>query len=94
MKAGVRRLKSDFLSNYVTQNLENGNSKPFFAHIKLSRGQPSHINRLKDTEKDKIAAKLAEHFSCVYNHHSYVNPEFPCKSMSDMPAIAISASGI
>ena len=94
VKAEVRRLKSDFLSDYVTQNLENGNSKPLFAHIKRSRGQSSHINRLKDTENDKIAAKLAEHFSRVYNHHSYANPEFPCKSMSDMPAIAISASGV
>ena len=33
------------------------------------------------SENDKIAAKLAEHFSRVYNHHSYVNPEFPCKYM-------------
>ena len=74
MKAGVRRLKSDFLSDYITQNLENGNSKPLFAHITQSRGQSSHINSLKDTDNDKIAAKLAEHFSCVYNHHSYANP--------------------
>ena len=74
VKAEVRRLKSDFLSDYVTQNLENGNSSPLFAHITQSRGQSSNINRGKDTENDKIAAKLAEHISCVYNHNSYVNP--------------------
>ena len=89
VEAEVRRLESDFLSDYVTQNLENGNSKPLFAHIKLSRGQPSHTTRLKDTENDKIAAKLAEHFSRVYNHHSYVNPELPCKSLCDIPATCV-----
>ena len=45
IKSKVRKLKADFLANHMTDNLENGNLKPFFAHIKRSRGQSSHIIR-------------------------------------------------
>ena len=66
IKSEVRRLKADFLANHITENLENGNLKPLFAHIKRSRGQSSHFNRLKDTPNDLIATKLADYFAQVY----------------------------
>ena len=45
IKSEVGRLKADFFANHMTDNLENGNSKPLFAHTKRSRGQSSHIIR-------------------------------------------------
>ena len=45
IKSEVKRLKADFLANHITDNLEHGNSKPLFAHIKRGYGQSSHINR-------------------------------------------------
>ena len=94
IKSEVRRLKADFLANHITDNLENGNSKPLFAHIKRSRGQSSHINRLKDTPNDLIATKLADYFAQVYNSHKYVPPEFSCEHNHAMPKIKISQNGV
>ena len=94
VKSEVRKLKSEFLSDYLTQNLEEGNTKPLFAHIKRSRGQSNNINRLKDTDNDQIAARLAEHFSQVFNSHTYNDPDFTCRPNNEMPQIRVSSNGV
>ena len=61
IKSEVRRLKADFLTNHVTDNLENGNWKLLFAHIKRSRGQSSHIKG--HVNEHPIISQLPDTFS-------------------------------
>ena len=61
IKSEVRRLKADFLAYHITDNLENGNSKLLFAHIKRSRGQSSHIKG--HVNEHPIISQLPDTFS-------------------------------
>ena len=75
-------------------NLNEGNTKPLFAHINKAKGQSNYTSSLKDINYEQIPEELAKHFASVYNDHIYIPPVFKCKPFDPMAAINISEAGV
>ena len=93
-KAAIRKAKSNYFQTHITANLESGNTKPLFAHINRAKGQSNCINTLKDCSPDMIPNKLADHFSSVYNAHTYDPVFLTHKPIDKMPDITIHPLGV
>jgi len=49
IKAEVDTTKRNFIACHITNELQNGNSKPLYNFISKSRGQSNHIGCLENT---------------------------------------------
>jgi len=88
VKLAIEKAKCDYMEGHISNQLSEGNTKPFFNLIKQSRGQANQINSLTDTPNECVADKLAEHFSSVYAMDSHELPQLdvvePGRTMTDI----------
>ena len=90
----IKKAKSDYLKNHLTQQLEDGNSKPLYNYLKKNSGRSNNIAGLKDTRTEDIPDTLADHFANVYQCQDLPTPTLDSKAYPKMEAVHISESGL
>ena len=96
VKMDIKEAKSNYLEVHVTDEMQQGNTKPLYNLISKSRGQSNHIGCLSGTPPGDIADSFANFFSSVFQDNALPLPDFRLEAppTHNMEKINITGEGI
>lgn len=97
LKQNIKDAKADYLKNHLTNQMEEGNTKPLYNYLNKHSGRSNCITSLTNSEPHEIPDELAAHFASVFEDQALPCPDHihvDAETYPTMEEISIGRQGV